>query len=265
MTGADSIVKCLEAEGVNVVFGYPGVAICPFYNAILSSDIETVLIRTEQNAAHADITGYYADLEDIEYVFLDADGEVTENKDDAVALQFTKFTTMEYFLVGHVINKVFYNGASHLDVIVEGTWKPQVASMVTYLEIAEGAHVYGEITDLENGAFVIVPSEEELEPGVYGTKFVFVEDPNGSSGGESGGEEAEAAEDAESADSEGTDAEAAESAEGASKSGRTASSADREASAGSAAGAGSGPCRRRPLPSCRSPRPGGRSSPAGRS
>ena len=53
MTGADSIVKCLEAEGVDVVFGYPGVAICPFYNAILDSDIETVLIRTEQNAAHA--------------------------------------------------------------------------------------------------------------------------------------------------------------------------------------------------------------------
>ena len=53
MTGADSIVKCLEAEGVDVVFGYPGVAICPFYNSILDSDIKTVLIRTEQNAAHA--------------------------------------------------------------------------------------------------------------------------------------------------------------------------------------------------------------------
>jgi acetolactate synthase-1/2/3 large subunit len=53
MNGADAIIKCLEAEGVNVVFGYPGVAICPFYNSILSSDIRTVLIRTEQNAAHA--------------------------------------------------------------------------------------------------------------------------------------------------------------------------------------------------------------------
>ena len=53
MLGADAIVKCLEAEGVTTVFGYPGVAICPFYNSILSSDIRTVLIRTEQNAAHA--------------------------------------------------------------------------------------------------------------------------------------------------------------------------------------------------------------------
>ncbi|MBO4981837.1 MAG: biosynthetic-type acetolactate synthase large subunit [Lachnospiraceae bacterium] len=53
MNGADAIIKCLEAEGVEVVFGYPGVAICPFYNSILESKIRTVLIRTEQNAAHA--------------------------------------------------------------------------------------------------------------------------------------------------------------------------------------------------------------------
>ncbi|WP_289284913.1 biosynthetic-type acetolactate synthase large subunit [Parablautia intestinalis] len=53
MTGADAIVKCLENEGVEYVFGYPGVAICPFYNSILESPVQTVLIRTEQNAAHA--------------------------------------------------------------------------------------------------------------------------------------------------------------------------------------------------------------------
>ncbi len=53
MIGADAIIKCLEAEGVEYVFGYPGVAICPFYNSILDSDIRTILIRTEQNAAHA--------------------------------------------------------------------------------------------------------------------------------------------------------------------------------------------------------------------
>ena len=53
MLGADAMVKCLEREGVETVFGYPGVAIAPFYNSILDSDIKTVLIRTEQNAAHA--------------------------------------------------------------------------------------------------------------------------------------------------------------------------------------------------------------------
>lgn len=53
MNGADAIIKCLELEGVETIFGYPGVAICPFYNSILNSNIKTVLIRTEQNAAHA--------------------------------------------------------------------------------------------------------------------------------------------------------------------------------------------------------------------
>lgn len=53
MNGADAMIKCLEAENVEVVFGYPGVAICPFYDSIMESRIRTVLVRTEQNAAHA--------------------------------------------------------------------------------------------------------------------------------------------------------------------------------------------------------------------
>ena len=52
MLGADAMAKCLEAEGVKTVFGYPGVAICPFFNSMLSVDIDRVLVRTEQNAAH---------------------------------------------------------------------------------------------------------------------------------------------------------------------------------------------------------------------
>lgn len=57
MIGADAIVKCLEAEGVNTVFGYPGVAICPLFNSMLNSQIQRILVRTEQNAAHA-ASGY---------------------------------------------------------------------------------------------------------------------------------------------------------------------------------------------------------------
>lgn len=52
MLGADAVVACLEAEGVGTVFGYPGVAICPFYNSLSHSSIRSVLVRTEQNAAH---------------------------------------------------------------------------------------------------------------------------------------------------------------------------------------------------------------------
>ena len=46
------MVKCLEAEGVEILFGYPGAAICPFYDALYESPIRHVLVRSEQNAAH---------------------------------------------------------------------------------------------------------------------------------------------------------------------------------------------------------------------
>ncbi len=53
MTGADALVKCLQDEKVEYVFGYPGVAIAPFFNSILDTDIKTILVRQEQNAAHS--------------------------------------------------------------------------------------------------------------------------------------------------------------------------------------------------------------------
>ena len=46
MTGAMAMVKCLELEGVKIAFGYPGAAICPFYDCLLDSGIHHVLFRT---------------------------------------------------------------------------------------------------------------------------------------------------------------------------------------------------------------------------
>lgn len=53
ITGAQAIVKALEHEGVEVMFGYPGAAICPFYDALIDSQIRHILTRHEQGAAHA--------------------------------------------------------------------------------------------------------------------------------------------------------------------------------------------------------------------
>lgn len=53
MTGAEAMIKCLEAENITRVFGYPGVAIAPFYEGLYNSKIEHVLVRQEQNAGHA--------------------------------------------------------------------------------------------------------------------------------------------------------------------------------------------------------------------
>ena len=57
MIGAEAIVKCLLQEKTEVIFGYSGVAIDPFWNEMLKTDIKRVLIRTEQNAAHC-ASGY---------------------------------------------------------------------------------------------------------------------------------------------------------------------------------------------------------------
>ncbi len=57
ISGAEIIVKCLEKENVSVVFGYPGAAICPFFDKLYDSDIRAILVRQEQNAAHA-ASGY---------------------------------------------------------------------------------------------------------------------------------------------------------------------------------------------------------------
>lgn len=52
MNGADLAVKALEANGVKVIFGYPGAANAPFIDSISKSSIEYVLSRNEQGAAH---------------------------------------------------------------------------------------------------------------------------------------------------------------------------------------------------------------------
>ena len=57
VSGAEIMVRCLESEGVRLVFGYPGAAICPFFDFLSRSRTEFVLVREEQNAAHA-ASGY---------------------------------------------------------------------------------------------------------------------------------------------------------------------------------------------------------------
>ena len=54
-TGAEAVMRSLEAEGVDTIFGYPGGAIMPIYDALYnySEKINHVLVRHEQGAIHA--------------------------------------------------------------------------------------------------------------------------------------------------------------------------------------------------------------------
>jgi acetolactate synthase-1/2/3 large subunit len=54
MTGAEMVVEALKDQGVETLFGYPGGAVLPIYDAIFQQDfVNHVLVRHEQGAAHA--------------------------------------------------------------------------------------------------------------------------------------------------------------------------------------------------------------------
>jgi acetolactate synthase-1/2/3 large subunit len=57
MNGAQWVVHALRAQGVETVFGYPGGAIMPIYDALYDGGVEHLLCRHEQGAAMAAI-GY---------------------------------------------------------------------------------------------------------------------------------------------------------------------------------------------------------------
>ena len=53
MTGAQALIKSLEKEGVEVIFGFPGGVVLPIYDVLFDSKIKHILTRHEQGAAHA--------------------------------------------------------------------------------------------------------------------------------------------------------------------------------------------------------------------
>ena len=53
MRAVDAIMECLKAEGVDVVFGYPGGANLPTYDAMYDSGINHILVRHEAGGGHA--------------------------------------------------------------------------------------------------------------------------------------------------------------------------------------------------------------------
>ena len=54
LTGAEIVVRCLQEEGVEFVFGYPGGAVLFIYDELFKQDkVKHVLVRHEQGAVHA--------------------------------------------------------------------------------------------------------------------------------------------------------------------------------------------------------------------
>jgi acetolactate synthase I/II/III large subunit len=49
-TGAEALIRCLEREGVEYVFGLSGGAAMPIFDALVDSKIKLILVRHEQGA-----------------------------------------------------------------------------------------------------------------------------------------------------------------------------------------------------------------------
>ncbi len=53
LKGAEILIRSLQKEGVEVIFGYPGGSVLPLFDALYDSDLRFILTRHEQGAAHA--------------------------------------------------------------------------------------------------------------------------------------------------------------------------------------------------------------------
>jgi acetolactate synthase-1/2/3 large subunit len=52
MTGAEIFVECLQKEGVDTIFGFPGGAVLPIYDVLYDAPLRHILVRHEQGAVH---------------------------------------------------------------------------------------------------------------------------------------------------------------------------------------------------------------------
>ena len=53
LNGSELLLECLKKEKVELIFGYPGGAVLPLYDAMYDFEIPNVLTRHEQGAVHA--------------------------------------------------------------------------------------------------------------------------------------------------------------------------------------------------------------------
>ena len=166
--------------------------------------------------------------EDVQYVFLDADFQVTEDAANAAWIQATQFTINQYFMLCEMANHVYNNGYSGVNVTVEegAVWTVTEEGIINYLNV-QGT-VKGEVVENEDGSLTVKPADAEVAAGEYGTAVeANVSASSGmgnamggsgggeggdSEGGEGGGESAGEEAGGESAGEEGGDSEGGESA-----------------------------------------------------
>ena len=129
-------------------------------------------------------------------------------------MEGTEDNTYDFHAGRRVINTPAYNGIGLIDVTLTNgaTWEVSSESIINYLSIAEGCEVKGTLTENEDGTLTLLPSDEVIPAGEYGTKIeLAAQAAGGSEGGEGQGESAGEAAEGESEGGEGESAEEAAS------------------------------------------------------
>src|SRR6202161_1467800 len=120
LTGAQIVIESLIAEGVDVIFGYPGGAILPTYDALLDSKIKHVLVRHEQGATH--MAEGYARVSGRPGVVLVTSGPGATNAVTGIADAYMDSTPM-VVLTGQVPTSMIGNDAFQ-EVDIVGITRP---------------------------------------------------------------------------------------------------------------------------------------------
>ena len=120
LTGAQIVIESLIAEGVDVIFGYPGGAILPTYDALLDSKIKHVLVRHEQGATH--MAEGYARVSGRPGVVLVTSGPGATNAVTGIADAYMDSTPM-VVLTGQVSTNMIGNDAFQ-EVDIVGITRP---------------------------------------------------------------------------------------------------------------------------------------------
>ena len=139
-------------------------------NAVLNGDVAlTSTIKGVPYSPEA-IEGieYYGD--DIKYILLDAEGNVTTDESKAAFIQITEYTIRQYFLQGHVENLIHFNGVSTAEVVVEdgAVWNVAGESLITSLTIEDGAVVKGTLVENADGSLTLTAGDDIIAAGAYG-------------------------------------------------------------------------------------------------
>ena len=114
----------------------------------------------DEIAAYNEVNAQYG-YKDIEYVYMNADMEVTDSAEDAVYVQFTYFTKLQYFLLGHVINQATAEGNAVINVELKNgsVWNVTETSYITTLEVDETSTVNGNIEEVDGG-YIVSPAKQ---------------------------------------------------------------------------------------------------------